>query len=186
MQEQERIHGEDAIRQAIQHWRQHLITHWRNEPLRLTQANPNAQPPFHRVEFQNGHTGWLGYMGNDARYPLYWGCNLVGFEDGYKPPEKLALGLSHASPDAHKLPSIGRYQALLPVIYDPILLLFYHLAESSLYGLAKDEPISAREIVERSERAFQNTTQDEHGNLWIRIAGYWYPAELLTIARERL
>jgi hypothetical protein len=89
---EEFIRGEDAIRQAIQHWRQHLITHWRNEPLRLTQATPHAQPPFHRVEFQNGHAGWLGYMGNDARYPRYCGCNLVEFIDGYQPPQKLIVG----------------------------------------------------------------------------------------------
>jgi hypothetical protein len=182
---EEIIRGEDAIRQAIQHWRQHLITHWRNEPLRLTQATPNAQPPFHRVEFQNGHAGWLGYMGNDARYPLYWGCNLVRFQD-YEPPEILAIGIDKVFPDWHQLPAIGRFRAVLPAIYDPVLLLFYHLADSSLYGLAQGEPITAHEIVKRSEQVFQERKQDNYGNDWVSVGGFWYPAELLTIARERL
>jgi hypothetical protein len=84
-----------------------------------------------------------------------------------KPPEKLAIGLSDAFPDAHELPAIGRFQAMLPAIYDPILLLFYHLADSSLYGLVKGEPITAREIVERSEQAFNKREQDDYGNNWI-------------------
>ena len=185
MREQELIRGEDAIRQVIHEWRQHLITNWRDEPLRLTTAIPESSFPRHQVEL-SGHTGRLYYAGFDARYPLYWGCNLVGFEDGYKPPGKLAIGLSDAYPDAHKRPAIGRFQAMLPAIYDPILLLFYHLAGSSLYGLVKGEPITAREIVERSEQAFNKREQDDYGNNWIRVSGYWYPAELLTIARERL
>jgi hypothetical protein len=186
MHKEEFIRGENAIRQAIQDWRRFVTEQWRSEPLRLARATPHAQPPFHRVEFQNGHTGWLGYMGNDARYPLYWGCNLVSFQNGYQPPEKLAIGIPDAYPDAHKLPAIGRFQAVIPAIYDPILLLFYHLADSSLYRLAKGAPITAREIVERSEQAFQTREQDDYGNDWIRVAGHWYPAELLTIARERV
>jgi hypothetical protein len=182
---EEFIRGEDAIRQAIQSWRQHLITHWRNEPLRLTQATPNAQPPFHRVEFQNGHAGWLGYLGNDARYPLYWGCNLVRFQN-YEPPEILAIGIDKVFPDWHQLPAIGRFRAVLPAIYDPVLLLFYHLADSSLYGLAQGEPITAHEIVKRSGQVFQKRKQDNYGNDWVSVGGFWYPAELLTIARERL
>ena len=210
MREQELIRGEDAIRQVIHEWRQHLITNWRDEPLRLTTAIPESSFRFlagasqrhlcrlrlttaipessfpgHQVEL-SGHTGRLYYAGFDARYPLYWGCNLVGFEDGYKPPGKLAIGLSDAYPNAHELPAIGCFQAMLPAIYDPILLLFYHLAGSSLYGLVKGEPITAHEIVERSEQAFNKREQDDYGNNWIRVSGYWYPAELLTIARERL
>jgi len=186
MREQELIRGEDAIRQVIHEWRQHLITNWRSEPMRLTRAIPSHGIYGHLVTFQDGHTGWLQYWGNDVRYPFYWGCNLVGFEDGYKPPEKQAIGLSDAYPDVHKLPAIGRFQAVIPAIYDPVLLLFYHLAESSLYGFARGEPVSAREIVERSEQAFDKREQDDYGNNWIRVSGYWYPAELLTIARERL
>jgi hypothetical protein len=182
---EEFIRGEDAIRQAIQSWRQHLITHWRNEPLRLTQTTPHAQPPFHLAEFQDGHAGWLGYMGNDARYPLYWGCNLVRFQD-YEPPEILAIGIDKVFPDWHQLPAIGRFRAVLPAIYDPVLLLFYHLADSSLYGLAQGEPITAHEIVKRSEQVFQERKQDNYGNDWVSVGGFWYPAELLTIARERL
>ena len=186
MHEQELIRGEDSIRQVIQEWRQHLIINWRSEPMRLTTATPHAQPPFHRVEFQDGHTGWLGYLGFDERYPRSWGCNRVRFEDGYQPPEKLAVGIPDAYPDAHKLPAIGRFQAVISAIYDPVLLLFYHLAELSIYGLAKGEPITAREIVDRSEQAFQRREQDEYGNNWISLSGNWYPAEILTIARERL
>mgnify|MGYP000308095261 CR=1 FL=1 len=80
--------------------------------------------------------------------------------------------------------AITRIQLTLDVIYDPVLLLFYHLARG--IGRAKGEPITAREIVERSEQHFQYTAQDEQGNLWVSISGNWYPAELLTIARERL
>jgi hypothetical protein len=184
MHKEELIRGEDAIRQAIQNWRRFLIDNWRNEPLRLARATPHAQPPFHFVEFQDGHAGWLYYAGFDARYPLYWGCNLVSFQNGYEPPEKLAIGIPDAYPDAHKLPAIGRFQAVIPAIYDPILLLFYHLADSSLYRLAKGEPITAREIVERSEQAFQTREQDDQGHNWVSVGVYWYPAELLTIARE--
>ncbi len=182
MREQELIRGENAIRQAIQEWRRFLIENWRNEPMRLARATPHAQPPFHLVEFQSGHTGLLGYLGNDVRYPLYWGCNRVMFQDDYEPPEKLAIGISDAFPDAHKLPAIGRFQAVIPAIYDPVLLLFYHLADD----LTKGEPITARAIVDRSEQRFQKMAQDDQGNFWVSIAGNWYPAELLTIARARL
>ena len=188
MQEQERIHGEDAIRQAIQHWRQHLITHWRNEPLRLTQATPNAQPPFHRVEFQNGHTGWLYYAGFDARYPRYCGCNLVNFTDGYQPPQKLIVGLVDIHPlNALKQPAITRIQLTLDAIYDPVLLLFYHLAQYSLSRLQSGQTLSAPEIVERSEQLFLHDTPDPIlQNSWVRLFGGFYPTELFTIARERL
>ena len=182
MHKEEIIRGQEPIREAIEEWRRFLIEQWRNEPLRLTQATPNAQPPFHRVEFQNGHAGWLYYAGFDARYPLYWGCNLVHFQDGYEPPEKLAIGIPDAFPDAHELPAIGRFQAVIPAIYDPVLLLFYHLADD----LTKGEPITARAIVDLSEQRFQKTAQDNQENFWVSIAGNWYPAELLTIARERL
>jgi len=125
----------------------------------------------------------LGYLGNDIRYPLYWGCNLVHFQDGYEPPEKLAIGIPEASANSHKfLPAIGRFQAVLPAIYDPILLLFYRIADV----LLEKHPVSASEIVERSEQVFQKREQDDYGHIWVIMGGYSYPAELFTIARERL
>jgi hypothetical protein len=180
------IRGEEAIREAIQAWRRFLIENWRSEPLRLTTAIPWGKPPFHLVEFQGEHTGWLGYLSNDVRYPLFWGCNLVRFQDGYEPPEKLAIGIVAAHPDWHELHDIQRFQLTSTFIFDPVLLLFYHLADSSLYGPAQGEPITAHEIVKRSEQVFQKRKQDNYGNDWVSVRGYWYPAELLTIARERL
>jgi hypothetical protein len=179
------IRGEEAIREAIQAWRRFLIENWRSEPLRLTTAIPRGKPPFHLVEFQGEHTGWLGYLSNDVRYPLFWGCNLVRFQD-YEPPEKLAIGIVAAHPDWHELHDIQRFQLTSTFIFDPVLLLFYHLAEATFPDLAKDKPITAREIVERCEQVFQKRKQDVNGNIWVSITGSWYPAELLTIARERL
>jgi hypothetical protein len=159
------IRGEEAIREAIQAWRRFLIENWRSEPLRLTTAIPRGKPPFHLVEFQGGHTGWLGYMGTDIRYPLYCGCNLVFFTDGYKPPQKLFVGIPDFSPGELKsLPAIVRIQATLAAIYDPLTLLFYCIADSSRYGFARGESITAREIVERSEQAFQQRERDDYGN----------------------
>jgi len=185
---EEIIRGEDAIRQAIQNWRQHLITHWRNEPLRLTQATPHAQPPFHLAEFQNGHAGWLGYMGNDARYPRYCGCNLVKFIDGYEPPQKPIVGLVDIHPlNALKQPAIIRIQLTLDAIYDPVLLLFYHLAQYSLSRLEPKQTLSAREIVERCEQLFLHDTPEPLlQNNWVALFGAFYPTEIFTIARERL
>jgi hypothetical protein len=183
---EEIIRGEEAIREAIQAWRRFLIENWRSEPLRLTTAIPWGKLPFHLVEFQGGRTGWLGYLDNDLRYPLYWGCNVVHFPDGYKPPEKLAIGIVKAYPDWQSLDHIYHYHLKSYFIFDPVLLLFYCLAEATFPDLAKDKPITAREIVERCEQVFQNRKQDVNGNIWVSITGSWYPAELLTVARERL
>jgi hypothetical protein len=187
VREVEIIYGEEAIREAIQAWRRFLIENWRSEPLRLATAIPRGQPPFHIVTFQDGHTGTLGYLGNDVRYPLFWGCNLVRFQDGYEPPEKLAIGIDDAHPKAHEFrPAITRKQLIYKFIYDPVLLLFYHLADPPFYDVAEGKPITAREIVERSEQVFQGGEKDADGNSWVVVSVYWYPAELLTIARERL
>jgi hypothetical protein len=185
---EEIIRGEDAIRQAIQHWRQHLITHWRNEPLRLTQATPNAQPPFHLVEFQNGHRGWLGYLGNDARYPRYCGCNLVEFIDGYQPPQKPIVGLVDIHPlNALKQPAIIRIQLTLDAIYDPVLLLFYHLAQYSLSRL-KPEPNARRIRNRRTQRTSSSRRTADHywKSLGSPVRRLLSHRILLTIARERL
>gem|GEM_PF-1612649 len=188
VREEEILRGEEAIREAIQAWRRFLIENWRSEPLRLTTAIPYADPPFHLVEFQGGHRGWLGYLGNDARYPRYCGCNLVEFIDGYQPPQKPIVGLVDIHPlNALKQPAIIRIQLTLDAIYDPVLLLFYHLAQYSLSRLEPEQTLSAPEIVERCEQLFLHDTPEPLlQNNWVALFGGFYPKEIFTIARERL
>ena len=108
--------------------------------------------------------------------------------DGYQPPQKPIVGLVDIHPlNALKEPAITRIQLTLDAIYDPVLLLFYHLARHSLSRLEPKQTLSAREIVERSEQLFLHDTPDPIlQNNWVLLFGGFYPTELLTIARERL
>jgi hypothetical protein len=186
------IRGEEAIREAIQEWRRFLIKSWREEPLRMVQAIPyDVNNFFHTIHFHNGWVGRLGYMGHEARYPMHWGCNLVSFrpnENEWQVPDRLAIGLYDFDPvEVGALPAIGRIEDTIPAIYDPVLLLLWHLTEYSCDSVAKGQPLSAAEVVERSEQLFIHETPAgalESG--WVRLRGGWYPVEVFTIARERI
>ena len=184
------IRGEEAIREAIQEWRRFLIEQWREEPLRMVQAIPyDVNNFFHTIHFHNGWIGDLGYMGHDARYPMHWGCHTIVFpHKEWEVPYRRAIGLYDFDPvDVGALPAIGRIEDTIPAIYDPVLLLLWHLAQHSRSGLAKKQPISAAEVVERSEQFFlHETPADALESVWVRLYGGWYPVELFAIARERI
>ena len=180
---EEIIRGEDAIRQAIQNWRQHLITHWRNEPLRLAIAMHNPHPiyPAYTITLNNNINATLRYIDHSARV-LPWGCNILSLDD--KDPDLIApktvLGIEpNYGPDTPKLTSIILIQAHLPVLYDPITLLFALLVYKAEYSLT--QPITASEIVQRAETIAKYP--DKH---WLQLGDCYYPVELLQIASDRL
>jgi len=191
MHKEEIIRGQEPIREAIEEWRRFLIEQWRDEPLRLTQVTPYGASPQHIVEFQGGRRAWFGYLDHGMRYPLYWGCNLVAFMDRTEVPEKRAIGLYDFDPrEVEKLRTIYRITDTLPAIYDPVLLLFWHLVDSDHINIPREQPaqpVSTLEIVTRSEALFlPRTPQDALEIGWIRLNRGWYPIEVLTLARERI
>ena len=178
---EEFIRGEDAIRQAIQHWRQHLITHWRNEPLRLTTATPDPHPiyPAYTITLNNNINATLRYIDHSARV-LPWGCNMLAFNDPATTTPKTVLGIDpNYGPETPKQPSIILIRAHLPAVYDPITLLFALLIYKTRYALT--QPITATEILQHAETRAKYP--DEH---WVQFGDCFYPAELLQIAYDRL
>jgi len=179
----ERIQGEQAIRQAIQKWRQHLITHWRNEPLRMVHGTP-IQELYTIYEF-HFEGGWVGVLSslNNMRY-LSSGCVVLAFVDTEDPlqPQPVLRFEPNYDPYARENDTLLLYHETFKVCYDPIALLYNLLIRrASLVPEIKKRSLTATEILELSKQYI------EYGpDGWIRIDQNFFPAELLTIAQERL
>jgi hypothetical protein len=176
----ERIVGETAIREAVEQWRRFVIEQWRVEPLVMTNATVQPHPiyPSYAVEFRGGWVGTLRYIDHSARV-IPWGGNLLSFTDGDPTAPKPVLGIEpNYGPNTVKLRAILRLSAELPLVYDPTTLLFTLLIYRA--GLQLDRPVSAAEVVERSESYIQPVDDQ-----WIRFGDY-FPTDLLSLARERV